>query len=118
MVRDQRCKRIYYPVGNALQLFDLDTDPDEMNDLQGAPEHAGTIERLTELLRSNLYGSDERWITAGALVGEPKRRFRPGHNRELSLTRGLQWPVPPVNPEGGMKFFPEAPDDWDGNPGG
>ena len=111
MVRDSRFKLIYYPVGNAFQLFDLQNDPEELVDLAVDPAQEETRSRLKAILRSELYGSDERWITDGALTGEPARRFRPGPNRELALTRGLQWPVPPVNPSGTMVFFPEAPDE-------
>ncbi len=111
MIRDRRYKLIWYPVGNAFQLFDLDEDPDETVDLAGSPGHAGTLERLKETLKSELYGSDEAWIADGALTGAPARPFRDGPNRELSMTRGLQWPVPPINPKGGMIFFPQAPDE-------
>ena len=49
----------------------------------------------------------------GEFTGELARAFRPGPNRELALTRGHQWPVPPTYPKGGMKFLPEAPEDQD-----
>ncbi|MEP3277624.1 MAG: sulfatase-like hydrolase/transferase [Stappiaceae bacterium] len=109
MIRDQRYKLIWYPCGNRFQLFDLETDPHEMIELSGQPGHADTLARLQKLLVAELYGSDEKWLAGDQLKGEPARRFHPGPNRGLSLTRGHQWPVPPVNPKGDMVFFPEAP---------
>lgn len=115
MIRDQRYKLIWYPVGNCFQLFDLEDDPSEMNDLSEDAAHGATLDRLKQVLLAEMYGSDEKWVTDGTITGEPARTFFPGPNRELSLTRGQQWPVPPVNPKGGMNFFPEAPDGWDGS---
>ncbi len=111
MIRDQRYKLIWYPVGNVVHLFDLDDDPNEMINLAEEPAHQETKDRLTASLLDELYGSDEAWIENGKLVGEPGRTFRPGPNRGLSLVRGHQWPVPPINPKGDMNFFPEAPPD-------
>ncbi len=115
MIRDQRYKLIYYPVGNVFQLFDLDEDPDEMTDLANEPEHSNTLGHLKGLLMNEVYGSDEKWVSDGVFTGEPAKRYNPGPNRGLSFTRGHQWPVPPLNPKGDMQFFPEAPDGWDGS---
>ena len=90
-------------------MFDLDNDPQEMTDLANEPEYADTKKRLFKLLRAETYGSDEKWWHADTPVGEPARTFNPGPNRGLSLTRGHQWPVPPINKKGDMVFFPEAP---------
>ncbi len=109
MVRDRTHKLIYYPTGNTFQLFDIENDPDEMVDLSQDRGQRERIGRLKKLMIDEFYGSDLDWLKNGELVGEPARTFRPGPNRELSLTRGHQWPVPPVNPKGGMNFFPEAP---------
>ncbi len=109
MIRDKRYKLIWYPCGNLFQLFDLGEDPNEMTDLSADPAHAGTVARLKNLLRSEMYGSDEKWFTGDEIVGEPGRTFHPGQNRGLSLTRGHQWPVPPINKKGDMVFFSEAP---------
>ncbi|MCR9137665.1 MAG: sulfatase-like hydrolase/transferase [Alphaproteobacteria bacterium] len=115
MLRDRTHKLIYYPVGNIFHLFDLEKDPDEMVNLADDPANAQTLERMKVQLLAELYGSDEEWIKDDAFVGSPARTFHPGPNRGLSLTRGHQWPVPPVNPKGDMNFFPEAPEDWDGS---
>lgn len=109
MIRSQQYKLIWYPVGNHYQLFDLDADPTEMNDLASDVSYQKTIETMQAQLHSELYGSDEKWIDGDNIVGEPSRTFHPGPNRGLSLTRGNQWPVPPINTKGDMVFFPEAP---------
>ena len=117
MIRDRRHKLIYYPVGNVFQLFDLQGDPDELTDLADRPEHANVLGHLKGVLQQELYGSDAKWLTDGEFTGEPARTYNPGPDRGLSFTRGHQWPVPPRNPKGDMKFFPEAPDGWDGSVG-
>ncbi len=92
MVRDARFKLIYYPVGNVLQLFDLDADPTESRDLATAPEHAETLAQLTDLLIAELYGSDLDWLTNGRLTGLPAKEASPRRNRDLSSQRGQHWP--------------------------
>ena len=109
MIRDDRYKLIWYPCGNHVQLFDLDNDPQELTDLGQNPDHADTIARLFALLRTESYGSDTKWWDGDTPIGEEGRTFHPGPNRGLSLTRGNQWPVPPINKKGDMVFFPEAP---------
>ncbi len=113
MIRSGRFKLIYYPAGNHRQLFNLEDDPQELADLAGQPEHAGVLARLEGLLINSLYGSDLDWVRGRRLTGMPNRRYRPAPNRGLGLMRGHQWPVPPVNPDGLMVFFPEAPDTKD-----
>lgn len=49
-VRDQRWKIIRYPLVDKTQLFDLEKDPREMNDLSGKPEHAGKLKEMWALL--------------------------------------------------------------------
>ncbi len=50
-VRDHRWKLICYPQINKTQLFDLQSDPDEMVDLANKSEHAATMESLLERLK-------------------------------------------------------------------
>jgi arylsulfatase A-like enzyme len=95
MIHDGRYKLIYYSTGNCRQLFDVQEDPHELHDLAGAPEHAATLERLTELLVGQLNGGDEAWLRDGKLVGQPARRFVSGPNKGLSSQRGNHWPPPP-----------------------
>ncbi|MEI6819652.1 MAG: sulfatase-like hydrolase/transferase [Verrucomicrobiota bacterium] len=49
-IRDDRWKLIRYPWIDKTQLFDLQADPHEMNDLSAKPESAEKIKELTELL--------------------------------------------------------------------
>ena len=92
MIRDRRYKLIYYPVGNHVQLFDLEQDPREQVDLSADQKHADTISRLENLLKSNLYGSDEAWFDGDTLVGLPSRSFTPNPSRDFYLQRGDGWP--------------------------
>jgi arylsulfatase A-like enzyme len=69
MIRDQQYKLIYYPVDNVRQLFDIDADPREQHDLAADPAQAERLAALTELLVSELYGSDLEWVQDGQLVG-------------------------------------------------
>lgn len=89
MIHDGRYKLIYYPVGNRMQLFDLAEDPRELHDLGTSPDHAGTRDRLVELLRSELYGADEDWVSDGKLVGLPDQPYVPHADRGLANQRGL-----------------------------
>jgi hypothetical protein len=50
MVRDGRWKLIWYPKVDRFQLFDLASDPDEVEDLSGKPEHAGRLAAMRKLL--------------------------------------------------------------------
>ena len=74
MVRDHRHKLIYYPVGNNLQLFDLDNARREERDLA-----------------SCLYGDDLAWVSDGKLVGEPDRDSVPPRHRDLSGQCGIRF---------------------------
>lgn len=51
MVRVGRWKLLWYPKTNRLQLFDLQTDPDELSDKSGDPAHADTLARLKREMR-------------------------------------------------------------------
>ncbi|MEM7117673.1 MAG: sulfatase-like hydrolase/transferase [Chloroflexota bacterium] len=110
MVRDERYKLIWYPCGNHFQLFDLHEDPNELNDLAYKLETKEIQERLSNILRDELYGSDIKWMDGAQLVGEAAKTFRPGANRSLSATRGNQWPVPPITDKAAFDFFNEAPE--------
>lgn len=92
MIRDQRWKLVYYPVGNTRQLFDMEMDPQETRDLAHLPECADILDRLTAQLIDHLYGSDLDWVTDGRLTGLPNREAGPRVNRDLSSQRGQHWP--------------------------
>lgn len=88
MVRDERFKLIWYPVGNRLQLFDLQEDRDELNNLAATTAYVEVQERLSRLLVESCYGDDLRWIEDGQLVGEPDRAFHLPPLRGLLGQRG------------------------------
>ncbi|MEZ4731393.1 MAG: sulfatase-like hydrolase/transferase [Caldilineaceae bacterium] len=92
MIRDGRYKLIYYAAGNHRQLFDLQEDPNESLDCAQDPAYAEPLERLTQVLITQLYGGDEAWVQDGTLVGLPDRPFVPGPNRGLTSQRGAHWP--------------------------
>ena len=91
MMRAEHYKLIYYPVGNHLQLFDLEADPRECNDLAGQADCRSVQERLTRLLAENLYGEDLQWIEDGQLTGLPKREFKGVGDRNMRNQRGLRF---------------------------
>ncbi len=91
MIRDRRYKLIYYPVGNVIQLFDLDQDPLEQRNLAGQASLGAVRDRLVELLVNHLYGSDLEWVREGRLVGLPDREYVPAANRGLSGQRGWRF---------------------------
>ena len=95
MIRDERFKLIYYPVGNHSQLFDMIEDPNEMTDLAQDPAHAETLTRLQETLISEMYGVDLDWISDGKLTGKPDREYRWAPHRSLNSQRGDGWPPSP-----------------------
>ncbi|MEO1224988.1 MAG: hypothetical protein AAFX92_12225 [Pseudomonadota bacterium] len=72
---EQRAHRGLGEVGNHRQLFDLDQDPDETEDLAGDPACEEILQRLTDSLVDQLYGTDEAWLDGTRLVGEPARTF-------------------------------------------
>ena len=94
MIHAGRYKLIYYAAGNRRQLFDLVDDPQELTDLVDVAEHRETLQKLTDLLVQESYGSDEQWFEQEQLVGlsaPPAAAARRG----LSLQRGSHWPIPP-----------------------
>lgn len=106
MLRSQRHKLIYYPVGNRTQLFDLQEDPDELNDLSESAAHATIREDLTQQLVAELYGDDLTWVKDGQLVGLPDKDYEPSPNKALSGVRGLHFPQPPLDNSGKVVGIP------------
>ena len=88
MVRTERHKLIWYPFGNRVQLFDLEKDPCEMNDLAGDPAHLAMRAELEKILVSQLYGNDLAWVKDGKLAGAPGRAYSPQPVRGLANQRG------------------------------
>jgi arylsulfatase A-like enzyme len=50
-VRDERWKLIRYPQINHTQLFDLENDPDELNNLADEPSQAGRVKQMLQQLK-------------------------------------------------------------------
>ncbi len=95
MIRAGRHKLIYYAYGNCTQLFDLESDPNELTDLSESKDHAEVRDQLTRTLVEELYGGDESWLSEGRLLGIAKSNESIKPDRTLSLQRGRHWPVPP-----------------------
>ncbi len=108
MIHDGRYKLIYYATGNHRQLFDLDQDPNELVNLAASPDHAAILNRLTDILVSQLYGGDETWVQDGNLLGQADRSFKPGPNRSLTSQRGQHWPPPPQTDRPQITWFSEG----------
>lgn len=51
--RDDRWKLIRYPQVNVTQLFDLQSDPDEMKNLADLPAHKPRVEQLLAKLKES-----------------------------------------------------------------
>jgi len=68
-VRDERWKLIRYPLVDQTQLFDLQNDPHEMENLAEKAEHAAKVVEMTTLLKKEMarYGD-----TAPLKVANPQ----------------------------------------------
>lgn len=76
-VRTDRYKLIRYPeIDDIDELYDLEEDPHEMNNLARDPEHANLHDRMSKLLRrqENAYG----WSTDVFPKNLPRVRGKPG----------------------------------------
>ena len=111
MIREGRYKLIYYPTGNARQLFDVEADPQELTDVSGRDEFKSILDEMTATLVGQLYGGDEEWAKDGVLIGRAARNFRPGPNRGLSSQRGHHWPPAPKTDMKQIEWHNEGDDD-------
>jgi arylsulfatase A-like enzyme len=68
-VRDQRWKLIRYPIVDRTQLFDLDADPRELNNLAYEPAYADRVSKMTVLLQQEMTRYAD---TAPLVVANPK----------------------------------------------
>ncbi len=68
-IRDDRWKLIRYPLVDRTQLFDLDADPHELNNLVGQPAHAAKVREMTALLEKEMAAHAD---THPLVVASPK----------------------------------------------
>lgn len=97
MIHDGRHKLIWYPGGQIVQLFDLQTDPKECHDLALDPSANEVRLRLEAALIENLYGTDLDWVHEGRLKGYASDGSRIQPDRQLSGQRGVHYPQPPID---------------------
>jgi len=90
-LRNKRYKLVYYPVGNRVQLFDMDRDPNELRDLSADPAHADVRDDMIRRLIKQFYGGDLKWVDGDRLVGLPDKPYDPQPNRRLSGQRGWRF---------------------------
>jgi arylsulfatase A-like enzyme len=93
MVRSGPHKLIYYPVGNRTQLFDLQSDPDELHDVADEAAYAKVRTELTRVLIQKFREGDLEWLNGDKLVGlpAPERPGDPGPDRPLGSQRGIRF---------------------------
>lgn len=75
MIRDDRWKYIWYPQIDHEQLFDLKSDPDELNNLAASTHHADMRSELRQQLLKWLEEHDDPLVLAqDGQIKEPPRR--------------------------------------------
>ncbi|MEQ7006694.1 sulfatase-like hydrolase/transferase [Actinopolymorpha sp. B17G11] len=85
-VTDGRWKYIWYPEGAQEQLFDLDTDPDELVDRSGRPDTEEVRRALSTALAEQLRKAGSPWATIEGLVETPLRQ------EPVTDRRATAWP--------------------------
>jgi arylsulfatase A-like enzyme len=85
-ITDGRWKYMYYPEGGAEQLFDLETDPHELKNLAGDPEHAGAHQCMRNVLIERHQGRGSALVVDGALLETPLK------GDTLDERRNRSWP--------------------------
>jgi arylsulfatase A-like enzyme len=107
MLHDGRHKLIWYPAGNTVQLFDLETDPQELEDRAADPAYAELRQSLESRLADQCYGADldQGWVRDGRLEGFDPGPYRRKVDRSFTGQRGLHYPEPPpLDPEKSVGF--------------
>lgn len=109
MMHDGRHKLLWFPAGNVIQLFDLETDPEEARDLATSPDYAAVRARLETALAQACYGKDldDGWVSDGKLVGYDPGPYVGKPDRSFSGQRGLHYPQPPAGAQPDWIGFPE-----------
>jgi choline-sulfatase len=94
MIRDERYKYVHY-VGRTLQLFDMQNDPGESQDLAGDPNHTDVLANCERLLRSIV---DPEQVDRRA-KSDQRRRIEAAGGVASVAASGDKIPYTPAPPE-------------------
>ncbi|TPG58648.1 sulfatase [Roseomonas nepalensis] len=92
MLRTLRHKYIHY-VGGPPQLFDLETDPEELHDLAGDPAHATLLARMEARLRGML---DPETVDAEAVSDQAHKIAEHGGKERIQQRERMAYTPPPA----------------------
>ena len=92
MVRKDNYKLIYYH-GYEAQLFDLDSDPDELNDLSNNNNY---LDKKNELLGLLLKDWDPEKIHKRMIVLKDEQKIQQGWARNTNPDDTLRWELDPI----------------------
>ncbi|HRJ18526.1 MAG TPA: arylsulfatase, partial [Bryobacteraceae bacterium] len=76
---DGRHKYIYHAQQGEEQLFDLATDPNELNDLSAHAAHEPTLRLWRSRMIEHLAERGEKWVSNGRLVPRPQSILHSPH---------------------------------------
>ena len=109
MLVDGQHKLIWYPAGNQVHLFDLQADPNELNNVSDDGAYREVRQNLEARLARYCYGKDldAGWVVNGKLIGYDPGPFVAKPDRTLSAQRGLHYPQPPQGDSDPNAGFPE-----------
>lgn len=85
-ITDGRWKYLYYPEGGSEQLFDLESDPQELHDLAPAGQCGAEITRLRDEMIRRHQARGSKWVEDGRLVQLPRQ------NDTTADRRNHPWP--------------------------
>jgi len=98
MIQSDQLKLIYEPVSNRFLLFDVVNDPREMKNLATTPAYAASLQRLQNLLRHELYGTDVDWLEGDHWRGKPCSAGLSAAENGLNLGNQRSYLFPPPSP--------------------
>lgn len=79
---DGRAKYIFHARDGAEQLFELQQDPYELNDLAGDPKQQVTVKQWRDRLIGHLAERGEKWVKGGRLALRPEScKYSPNYPR-------------------------------------